>query len=114
MKQLLLQSNTIKSIYKEPTGLPLPPVLVITRWGTWITSINFYAKISVKIESFVNSLEYYRTAMVKRMKYLFSDNVKIETLKAQLAFIAKNIEVLPDSIEKLQKNVNRRDIFHFK
>ena len=50
--------------------------------------------------------------MVKQIKDLFSDNVKIETLEAQLAFIAGNFEFLPDSIEKLQKRMSL--VFHFK
>ena len=41
MKHLLLKRNTRKSIYNETTVLPLPPVPVITRWGTWITSNNY-------------------------------------------------------------------------
>ena len=66
---------------------------------------QFLCQEFCKIESFGNSLEYDGTAMVKRMKDLFSDNVKIETLKDQLAFIAGNRTQL-----KIAKKNERKEL----
>ena len=34
--------DLFRSTLKE---VPLPPEPVITRWGTWLTAVNYYAKI---------------------------------------------------------------------
>ena len=58
IKSLLLNNDTRNDLYRAETGLPLSPVPVITRWGTPITSVKFLPENFVKLENFINSLEF--------------------------------------------------------
>lgn len=44
MKQTLIKCASRVQTFKDVTeGLPLPPVPVITRWGTWLATVSYYA-----------------------------------------------------------------------
>ena len=111
IKQLLLRSNTRKNLYKDITGLPLPPVPSIVRWGTWIVAILFHAENFSALEDFTRQLEFDGTFVVKRIKQLIADDEKNQCLKAQLAFIAANFAFLPEAITKLQGRIPLADAF---
>lgn len=43
-KKILLKAPSRVAVYKEVVAdAPLPPVPILTRWGTWITATLFYA-----------------------------------------------------------------------
>ena len=111
MKQLLLRSNTRKKLYKDITGLPLPPVPIIVRWGTIIVAIIFHAQNFSALEDFIRQLEFDGTSVVKRIKQLIADDEKVQCLKAQLALIAANFAFLPEAITKLQGRIPLADAF---
>ena len=111
MKQLLHRSNTRKNLYNDITGLPLPPVPIIVRWGTWIVAIIFHAENFSALEDFIRELEYDGTSVVKRIKQLIADDEKVQCLEAQLAFIAANFAFLPEAITKLQGRIPLADAF---
>ena len=111
MKQLLIRSNTRKNLYKDITGLSLPPVPIIVRWGTWIVAIIFHAENFSALEDFIRQREFDGTSVVKRIKQLIADDEKFQCLKAQLAFIAANFAFLPEAITKLQGRTPLADVF---
>ena len=62
---------------------------------TWITSVQFLTENFVKLQNFTNSLEFDGSSTLKRIKAIFVDDSKVDTLKAQLIFIAANFQFLP-------------------
>lgn len=111
-KKIFLKAPSRITIYKERCPhLPLPPAPVITRWGTWIEAVIFYADNYVALESAVNELE--NTAKsVERCKKLFSEPLLLEELR----FIKNHFGHIPHTI-KLLESQNQRlpeslDIFN--
>lgn len=52
-KAFLLKSNKRKYDFKLRTGLPLPPVPVITRWGTWLDAADYHLRNFSLIKEFI-------------------------------------------------------------
>jgi hypothetical protein len=48
MKKVLLKSSYRRNLFKTMTRLSLPPVPVLTRWGTWINSAFFSTTTTLK------------------------------------------------------------------
>ena len=54
-KKFLLKSNKRKFDFKQQTGLTLPPIPVLTRWGTWMNAVAFHQTNYTAIRNFVVS-----------------------------------------------------------
>jgi len=81
MKKVLKNSNSRILVYKETTGLPLPPDPIVTRWGTWVKTGLFYLENFNKIGLFVDNLKDDSLA-IKKVKEI----IKKEALQDQLQF----------------------------
>ena len=97
MKKCLLTSKAKQQLYKERTGLPLPPNPVITRFKTWLKTAEFYRKNIDLIKSFVNSLNTdSNNKSTNALKSLIDSN---EFMSEPFAITEYNF--LIDSIDKL-------------
>ena len=54
---ILSKSPYRRQLYKTTTGLCLPPDVVITRWGTWLTCCFYLKKNLSAVKSFIGLLE---------------------------------------------------------
>ena len=44
------------ALYHEKCSLPLPPNPVVTRWGTWLEAVSFYANHFDEIKHVIEDL----------------------------------------------------------
>lgn len=76
--------------------LPLSPV--ITRWGTWLKAVQYYAKHWDAFHQVIQSLNPDEAQSILECTELLNDF----ELPLSLAFIDANFSVLPIAIEKLE------------
>lgn len=110
-KKILLKSPHRVSLYRQICpNLPLPPQPVVTRWGTWLEAVFFYAKYFNELKLFTTTLEN-DSKSVHELKIL----LRSEILLPQIEFIATNFSKLPETITFLQtKNLKLSVAFeHF-
>lgn len=99
VKKILEKSNRRRSKFVEHTGLRLPPVPVITRWGTWIETALFYCKYYDKVKSYIKSLDDEGVKAVKNLKELVSSDYSLQESLYQL----EKFEYLPVAIAQLEQ-----------
>lgn len=86
-------------IYKAKyPDLPLPPSPVITRWGIWLSAVEFYANHFDKIKDIVKDLPD-DSASVKALKTLVSS----AELPRNLAFLTLNYTFLAAKLKEMQE-----------
>jgi hypothetical protein len=97
MKKCLLNSNSKQMLYKEVTGLPLPPNPIITRWNTWMETALYYRENYTLIKNFVDSLNSdSKTYSTKKIKCLINNS----EFKNQL-FGINDYKIIVESINRL-------------
>ncbi|OXA42455.1 CGG triplet repeat-binding protein 1 [Folsomia candida] len=98
------------AIYKAKyPDLPLPPSPVITRWGTWLSAVEFYANHFDKIKDIVKDLPD-DSASVKALKTLVSS----PELPRNLAFLTLNYTFLAAKLKEMQeKNSSLRQSLQY-
>ncbi|KAF6212447.1 hypothetical protein GE061_012970 [Apolygus lucorum] len=84
--------NTLKEV-------PLPPEPVVTRWGTWLTAVNYYAKNLNGIREVFTLLDSEDAESIARAK----EALAAPESETQLHYIDSNFGALPDKIELLQR-----------
>ena len=57
VKDILSKSPQRQQIFFEFINLNLPSTVILTRWGTWIDAVVFYAENFDKIRLFLNEIE---------------------------------------------------------
>jgi len=84
--------------------IPNPPKPITTRWGTWITAVEYYCTYLNEIKSAVE--EFSENAQcVNVVKELIKD----QSLHSNLVYITTNFGFIPHAITQLEK----RGIFYF-
>jgi hypothetical protein len=78
--------------------LDLPPEPIITRWGTWLEAVGYYANNFEKIVRIFESLDKEDAASINNSKNLLQDT----SIKNYLIFIESNYSFLVNSIRKLE------------
>lgn len=100
---------TVKSVFvKAPLrvqafrtaapDLSLPPEPVVTRWGTWLSAVSYYATNWTLVKSVIEQLKSDDAASIRRAKELFQDN----GLLRDLAFIHANFAHIAQAITRLE------------
>lgn len=97
-RKIFLKCPSRCDLYKERMGCPLPPDVVITRWGTWITAATFYATHFEDFSAVINALPEAESKYTANVKLLLQKG----TLASDLAFIHGYLSFLPDVIRKLE------------
>lgn len=99
VKKVFLKAPLRVGIFKDlEPDLALPPQPIITRWGTWLNAVNYYATNFAKIVQIFDALDDEEAVSIKISKSLLRDN----TIKSDLIFIASNYGFLEASIKKLE------------
>ena len=81
--------------------MPLPHRPIITRWGTWLDRVEYYANTFEKIENILSKLTEEDSAVLETTKNSFS-RLRIK-LQIDLIFISSNYGFLSCSITKLER-----------
>lgn len=99
-KKIFLKAPKRVEIFKRILpNVPLPPEPVITRWGTWLTAVLYYANHFDKIKQVIEELEE-DAASIKTAKEL----VRNPKIMPQLIYIESNFKEIPKLIEELQSH----------
>lgn len=80
-------------------GVPLPPQPVLTRWGTWLEAVLYYATHYNKVVSVINTFNSEEASSIANAKSLIS-----EQLLKELQFIQTNFGNLPKAITQLERS----------
>ncbi|XP_003739588.2 uncharacterized protein LOC100904791 [Galendromus occidentalis] len=99
MKMVLLKSPSRISLFREEVELPLPPKPILTRWGTWIEAVEYYARNFEVLRRFVcEKLQADDALAIKTAQRLFVD----ATVQSGLVAIATHFSKIPDCITALE------------
>jgi len=74
MKKVLLKPPARIQIYRDVTGLPLSPILIITHWGTLLRATVFYCENFYKTQLFLSQLSELESETVGKAHKLAKDN----------------------------------------
>ena len=78
-------------------GVPLPPLPVITRWGTWLQVTLYYSTHLKKVSEVVHSFNGNDAHCIAESQELLNN---IES-KYSLSFISSNFSIIPSTIDRL-------------
>uniref|UniRef100_A0A914H6D4 DUF659 domain-containing protein n=1 Tax=Globodera rostochiensis TaxID=31243 RepID=A0A914H6D4_GLORO len=86
-------------VFKEicPT-LALPPQPVLTRWGTWMTAVEYYHKNFYSVKAVVDSFDPEDAISIQKSQRAFNHPL----IKQHLAYLQSNFSILAPSITKLE------------
>ncbi|PSN38511.1 hypothetical protein C0J52_22137 [Blattella germanica] len=103
-KKVFLKANnrvdTFKELFPE---LPLPPQPILTRWGSWIDAVGYYAKNFDSVKQVLQHFDSQDAVSVESAKESFS-NVK---LKNDIAYIQCNFSHLCIAIKSLEASSSK-------
>lgn len=71
MKKILLKApDRVTSFHEQCPNIALPPKPILTRWGTWLTAVSYYAEHWNEIISFVETLDPESSSAIKTVQKL--------------------------------------------
>lgn len=98
LKKIFLKAPARVAIFKNiAPDLTLPPKPVLTRWGTWITSVIYTCKNFEILNIVLESISYDAFSLNKCREI-----IKTTEFKNDISFITSNYGFLPEIIDKLQ------------
>lgn len=99
MKKVFSKAPSRIALFRQTLpGVPLPPEPVITRWGTWIEAVLYYAEHLEEIAPVFNEIPADSAACVAAVKELLGDS----SVKRDIVYIRSNFSFLSSSITKLE------------
>jgi hypothetical protein len=101
VKKVFIKAPKRVEIFREKASdLNLPPQPIITRWGTWIDAVSYYAYHFESVKEVINSLDPEGASSIQ-----ISQNILSQTnIKEQLAYISVNFKCLSERIKELEKS----------
>lgn len=126
LKRLLLKNKSNQLLFTEHTNLSIPSFPVITRWGTWLSFMQFIVENYNKIKSFLNILSekveinllierlereklFEELEMLKNHFFLIST---ISQLESSSLSTENQIEILKEAISKTAINSTTAQILN--
>ncbi|XP_065214416.1 uncharacterized protein LOC135842640 [Planococcus citri] len=101
MKKIFLKAPARVTAFKEQfPDLSLPPKPVLTRWGTWLTTVSYYADNLNKIAQFVLSLNDDDSSAVREVQTLLEK--KRAKLTMDITEIQQYYAGIADTITQLE------------
>ncbi|KAL4113266.1 hypothetical protein QTP88_016925 [Uroleucon formosanum] len=97
-KTFLKAPSRIQTLKSVASDIPLPPQLILTRWGTWIDAALYYCKHFEIIKQVIDMLDENDAESIKKCKQILKSN----NLEANLAFIMSNYGFISTSITRLE------------
>jgi hypothetical protein len=76
--------------------LSLPPRPIVTRWGTWLNTVNYYCRNFQKIKNVVAELNATTSIYIRKAEILLENN----DLKNELIYISVDYYFMVDVITK--------------
>ena len=99
VKKIFKKSPSRISFFKEYAhGIPLPPEPIITRWGTWLEAVEYYANNYEIIKIVVNSFDKQDSLAIKNARKIFQET----NLEEELIFITSNFISIKNTIANLE------------
>ncbi|KRY14474.1 hypothetical protein T03_1379, partial [Trichinella britovi] len=100
MKKVFLKAPSRVQLFKEMAPeIPLPPQPVLTRWGTWLSAVFYYAANFKKIQEIISCFEEEESTAVK----IVHEIMQKESLRCDLIFITSNFTNFVPAITYLEK-----------
>ncbi|KRY40835.1 CGG triplet repeat-binding protein 1 [Trichinella spiralis] len=100
MKKVFLKAPSRVQLFKEiAPEIPLPPQPVLTRWGTWLSAVFYYAANFKKIQEIISCFEEEESTAVK----IVHEIMQKESLRCDLIFITSNFTNFVPAITYLEK-----------
>ena len=103
MKKVLKKSNKRKMQFRNLTGLPLPPEVVITRWGSWLEAVFYFGHNFDLIRKFILNLKDKSKAITESKQLIKEPNLKLKILELI------QYDYLPEAIKKLETKQLKAD-----
>jgi hypothetical protein len=97
VKKIFLKTSLrVEKFKQEAPSLSLPPMPVITRWGTWLDAAMCYCENYSTIEKIVGELDSNEASSIKFVKELFSFDLsgKLAYMKSKFLVVSKTIACL--------------------
>jgi hypothetical protein len=100
-KKIIIKSYTRRQLFKDmfPT-VPIPPEPVKTRWGHWISAVEYYTKYFEEFTAFISSIDSQESCHIRELQTLLKDKKLIN----DLVFINSNYDCLAKFIKQLEAN----------
>lgn len=108
VKKLFVKAPSRVRFFKELCpNLSLPPEPIITRWGTWLAAVIYYADNFDSIRSVLEKLDSKDAVAIKKAKeVIVSANIKrhLNLIKFHFAFLLETITTLQAGLIKLKES----------
>ncbi|XP_068085018.1 uncharacterized protein [Anabrus simplex] len=102
-KNVFVKAPSTIDLFKEKNpDLALNPLPIVTRWGTWLSAVVYYADNFESFASVVNALDKNDVSSIEILQEILKDS----SLKNDLAFISANLSFLCITIDILEKSTN--------
>jgi len=99
MKKIFVKCPSRRELFEEYSfGVPLPPKPIVTRWGTWLNAVRYYASYFELIEDIVYMFDSDEAVCISVVHEL----LKNEHLKSSILYISHNLSFLSDKITQLE------------
>lgn len=93
---MFLKAPSRVQAYKERLpNLALPPEPILTRWGTWLKAVLFYAENFEAIKEVVGQFDSSEAIAINSSQRAFEN----PSIKQNIALIATHFSNIPDAIE---------------
>lgn len=90
--------STIQTYKEKLPNVALPPEPILTRWGTWLKAVLFYAENFEAIKEVVGIFDRSDAIAINSSQQAFED----PSIKKNIALIATHCSNIPDAIEKVE------------
>jgi hypothetical protein len=101
VKNVFLKAPSRLEIFKtEASGIPLPPVPIITRWGTWLEAAFYYSENFTTIQNVFSKLNPDDAVLIEKSISTMAE----PNLGPNLTLIQFNFRCLPVNITKLESS----------
>jgi Protein of unknown function (DUF 659) len=100
VKKVFLKAPSRRRFFLRETKnrIPLPPSVIVTRWGTWIEAAIYYAENFEEIKKVVDSLDISDAECIGEAQ----KTLKAKKLREELIFIKTNFACISKTIERLE------------
>ncbi|XP_077528186.1 uncharacterized protein LOC144139806 [Haemaphysalis longicornis] len=92
--------SRVRAFREQLPGVPLPPEPVVTRWGTWLTAVEYYNQHLNGVKAVVSSFAEDESVAVRRAQKVLHD----VTLACDLAYLCAHFTFLATTIQKLESS----------
>ncbi|GBP88131.1 hypothetical protein EVAR_65538_1 [Eumeta japonica] len=97
-KSVLKAPSRVQAYKERLPNLALPPQPILTRWGTWLKAVLFYAENFEAIKEVVGQFDSSEAIAINSSQLAFEN----PSIKQNIALIVTHFSNIPDAIERLE------------